>query len=556
MLNKISNSSTIFPICRGDLRSPNLERGVSDGSGTFPRKLDHPAGVCRIHWGHSSASSTPKKEVCPHSLILRGVSPFLIILVLLLTPISTLAVNIPGYEGGIQNENLYKEVIFVTGEPIVVEGTLDIKIKEKDDTITEQYTYKLSNIKKDVEVKRSIKLIEKLEKKGNQITSRRDLEKYKETITIGNKKYEVKDDNYQWNQGLVTHQAPLVGYYAGDWSARKTYVVDKGGETVTVETIGKLVGYQSPWSSTETQTLDYVINHEDKLNEKNNWEGTATVESSHNMTKDYEYEDNVPNQISFKGGFLLTEKQENVLKHNYDLPRFKESTLRKGRNIGKDSFTIDTNPIITRLNIPAVRDVRGLPNEMDIFLLASMEALPLESTNLGPDSPMSRGDFARAIAQSMDMEIYKEVEPKKNKRKKDVVEVLPSYIDVGKNHRNYNYIETVTKADMMQGVGSGRFEPDRPLTRAEATTILIRLLGFQNLAPIKNYSTGYKDNASIPTWAKDHIYMAKELNIIDKTDYFYPNRYITKAEASELIVNFINYLQQNLKYDYRENILN
>lgn len=485
----------------------------------------------------------------------KTISLFLILSILLI-PISSLAVNIPGYEGGIQNENLYKEVIFITGEPIVVEGTLDIKTKEKDDTITEQYTYKLTNIKKDVEVKRSIKLIEKLEKKGNQITSRRELDKYKETITIGKKKYEVKDDNYQWNQGSVTHNAPLVGYYAGDWSARKTYIVDKGSETVTVQTIGNLVGYQSPWSSTETQGLQYTINYEDKLNAKNDWEGTATVESSHNMTKDYEYEDNIPNQISFKGGFLLTEKQENVLKYNYDLPRFKVGKLSKGRNVGKDSFTIDTNPIITRLNIPAVRDVRGIPSEMDIFLLASMEALPLESTNLGPDSPMSRGDFARAIAQSMDMEIYKEVEPKKNKRKKNVEEVLPSYVDVGKNHRNYNYIETVTREHIMEGLGKGKFEPDSPLTRCEATTILIRILGFQNLAPIKNYSTGYKDNVDIPAWAKDHIYMAKELGIIDKSDYFYPNRYITKAESSELIVNFINYLQENLRYDYRENILN
>lgn len=487
----------------------------------------------------------------------KGVSPYLIILILLLTPITSLASNIPGYEGGIQNENTYKEVIFITGKPIVLEGTLDIKIKDKGkgNTTTEQYTYKLENIKEDVKLTRNIKLTEIKEHKGNQVTSRRELDNYKESITIGKKRYQVKGDNYQWNQGLVTQNTPLVGYCAGDWSARKTYVVDKGEEEVTVQTIGNLVGYSSPWSSTETQVQEYAITYVDKLNGKNNWEGTATVESSHNMTKDYEYQDNVPNQISFKGGFLLTEKQDNVLKYNYDLPRFKEGNLYKSRNIGKDSFSIDTNPIITRLNIPAVRDVRGLPNEKDILLLASMEALPLESTNLGPDSPMSRGDFARAIAQSMNMEIYKE-ETKKDNKKKDIQEVLPSYVDVGKNHRNYNYIETVTRKNIMEGVGRGRFEPDRPLSRAEATTILIRLLGFQNLAPIKNYSTGYKDNRVIPAWAKDHIYMAKELNIIDKSDYFYPNRYITKAEASELIVNFINYLQNNLRYDYRENILN
>jgi hypothetical protein len=81
------------------------------------------------------------------------------------------------------------------------------------------------------------------------------LDGYKETLTIGKKKYEVKDENYQWNQGTVVHNTPLVGYYAGDWSARKTYIVDKGKENITVQTVGNLVGYDSPWSATETQTL-------------------------------------------------------------------------------------------------------------------------------------------------------------------------------------------------------------------------------------------------------------------------------------------------------------
>ena len=48
----------------------------------------------------------------------------------------------------------------------------------------------------------------------------------------------------------------------------------------------------------------------------------------------------------------------------------------------------------------------------------------------------------------------------------------------------------------MVGVGKGRFQPDRELTKAEATTI-IRLLGFQNLAPIGNF-LGFKDDSSIP----------------------------------------------------------
>lgn len=476
-----------------------------------------------------------------------------IALSMLLVPLESIAINIPGYEGGIQNESTYKEVIFITGEPIVMEGTLTVKVKEKGDTRTEQYTYKLQNIEKGAKLSRSVKLVETLEKRENQVTSQKKLDGYKETIEIGKKKYEVKDENYQWNQGTVLHNTPLVGYCAGDWSARKTYVVDKGAEIVTVQTIGNLVGYDSPWSATETQTQEYIINYEEKKENGLKWEGTATVEDSYNRTKDYAYVDNVPNQISFKGGFLLTETQDNVLKYSYDLPRKINGTIVKGRNIGEDSFSIDTNPIIERLNIPAVRDVLGLPNEKDILLLASMDAFPLDSNYLGTSTPMSRGDFARAITLSMGIELPKE-ETKKGKKK--VEEKQPTYIDVGKDHRNYQYIEAVSEKGIMDGVGKGRFEPDRPITRAEGVSILIRLLGFQNLAPIQNYSTGYMDDEKIPKWSKDFVYVAKELGIIDREGYFYPNRSLAKGECATLLVNFIEYLQDDLRYDYRENILN
>ena len=98
---------------------------------------------------------------------------YMLMFAILLTPLSTLAINIPGYEGGIQNENTYKEVIFVTGKPIVMEGTLTIKSKEKDNTITETYTYKLDNPKEDAKLTRTIKMTAHLEPKGNQISINR-----------------------------------------------------------------------------------------------------------------------------------------------------------------------------------------------------------------------------------------------------------------------------------------------------------------------------------------------------------------------------------------------
>lgn len=56
----------------------------------------------------------------------------LILILTLFLPSISIAVEIPGYEGGINNENNYKEVIFITGEPIELEGTLNIKVNERN----------------------------------------------------------------------------------------------------------------------------------------------------------------------------------------------------------------------------------------------------------------------------------------------------------------------------------------------------------------------------------------------------------------------------------------
>ena len=479
---------------------------------------------------------------------------FLLSIILILIPLESIAINIPGYEGGIQNEITYKEIVFVTGEPIEMEGTLSIKTKERNNTKTETYTYRLENKKYNAKLSRTIKLTDTLDTMGNQVTSSKKLDGFKETIDINKKKYEVKDEHYQWNQGSVIHNTPLLSYYAGDFSARKTYLVDRGKEIVTVNTKGSLVGYNGPWSATETQIIDYIIHHEDKTTPGNNWEGAATVETSYNKTKDYSYAENIPNHISFNGGYRVTEKEENVLKYNYDLPRFIQNQKVNGRNTGTNSLYLDTNPKITRLNIPAVRDVLGHKNEEELLLLASMEAFSINSKYLGPSSSMSRGDFARVLIKSMDIPIVKpEV---KTSRRKKVEEPKPLFKDVNKDHRNFDYIEEVAKRDMMNGSRENIFNPDKPLTRIEAYSTVIRILGFKNLAPVRKYSLGYKDEKSIPAWARDYIYVAKELGLVERGGYFYPNRELTKGEASKLIVDLISYMQEEIRYDYREGILN
>lgn len=483
--------------------------------------------------------------------------PLLTIIILLLISFPSMASDIPGYEGGIMNEKTYKEVIFITGKPIVMEGTLDIKVKVKDNTITETYRYRLENPLEKAKLDRTIKITATLNEVGNQTVTNRTIDSFRETIDIDGTRYQSKDADYQWNQSTITHKRPILEYYAGDILSRKVYTINKEETNiVTVESVGKIVGYDSPWSSTETQSIEYIVKHEDKLNPKANWTGSAIVEVSYNRTKDYTYEENIPVQTSFRGGQNIVERYENVLKYSYDLPRLSGNIILSGRNVGEDSFSINTVPVPERLSIPQAKDIIGHKYEYQLFLLASMEAFPLNRTYIGPNTPITRGDFARIIVKAMDIPIKVEDKIAK-KRRKNEEPVLPTFVDVDTSNDNFYYIEAVAKKGIMEGTNNRYFYPNQSLTRAEVYTTLMRLLGLENLAPInKNYTTGYKDDASIPAWAKDYVYVAKELGMAEGGDYFYPNMYVTKGEAANLIVNLIKYMQEDLRQDYRDNLLN
>ena len=69
------------------------------------------------------------------------------------------------------------------------------------------------------------------------------------------------------------------------------------------------------------------------------------------------------------------------------------------------------------------------------------------------------------------------------------------------------------------------------------------------------YANG--DDEDIPVWAKRSIYVADKIGLTTgfPGGYMYPNDYMTKAEAAAFMNRFINYLQEDLKKDYRENII-
>ena len=94
------------------------------------------------------------------------------------------------------------------------------------------------------------------------------------------------------------------------------------------------------------------------------------------------------------------------------------------------------------------------------------------------------------------------------------------------------------------------------MTKAEAIKILTDSLGLDSLIPNGKFSVGYEDQSQIPSWAYDNVFIAQKIGLIEKGGALHPNEQLTKADASEMLLRYIEYMTGDLKQDYMTNILN
>ncbi|MDN5366446.1 MAG: hypothetical protein PWP44_1652, partial [Thermacetogenium sp.] len=93
------------------------------------------------------------------------------------------------------------------------------------------------------------------------------------------------------------------------------------------------------------------------------------------------------------------------------------------------------------------------------------------------------------------------------------------------------------EAGIISGYPDGTFGPDRQITRAEVTAIMVKLLG---LEPGKESELKFKDNAAIPAWAKGAVAAAVKEGIIkgyphpDGSLTFGAGRQLSRAEMAAM----------------------
>ncbi|NLP13926.1 MAG: S-layer homology domain-containing protein [Clostridium sp.] len=485
-----------------------------------------------------------------------------------------------GYEGGISSGEApgktsfeYKEVCFITGEPIVFEGTVTIKktIKQDkttgSDVITANYTYSLQNLQRDANLSRFLSYNTVITKKDNgQTIEETGLNgRCTEVIRIDGTNYTLS--NYDFTKTNIIDSRPAVDYFAGNMWGKKTYTTGNGarGGSITVEINGDFYGYNQFWGTVETQVLNYIILSE-RMNdgELDQWGGTANVRLSSSTTKQINYVENEPQIISFEGGFVQSQYNNSILQYTANLPEFDSKGGSTDRLIEtKDSLKIESFPVSKRLLVPSLNHLRGHWAEKDIKALYSLEVFTGDPTLFDPARIMTRAEFADAIILAArevpeDPLLVKSRTGRQTASRGAAEETISSFVDVSTENRYFRSIESAYNRGMISGRGYNIFAPEDYLTTADAITIIIRALGLEGLAPSTGTVTTFRDNEDIPEYARGSVYVAQRIGLVlgDDRGYLKPREYLTKARAAVIINKLINYMRDDLKKDYRERIVN
>lgn len=449
--------------------------------------------------------------------------------------------KVPEYNGGVMDEYEYEEVFFLTGYPIKFTGKATVTEKENKDILTSTYKFTLSSKAGD-KLTRSVVYVSDLTKHvvKSQTTSNTTVKSFSEKINMSDKTTFTLDD-YQFSQGSVIDNRPATDYYSGNIIARKIYLKtyksgrDNIKEEITVHITGENVGYQNFWGSTDTQFIDYEIATPS---------GTAFVTSkvSDSKSKELKYETHLPSLSSFVGGNSVVSSSDIISEYEYNIPYY------SGK--GAIKLSKQQSPTIERLIVPKFRDISKHWSKPNIEKLYSLGILDESSNFFSPDATMKKDLFTIGVAKAVDLRVLEEKTTKKKTTKK------PLFKDLDVKDTNYGYIESALNKGIVSPKNTDSFGANDSITRAEAVTIIVRSLGLEGRAPTPGYKTKFIDDNKIPKQAKDSIYIASELGLIDpdKKNRINPNEVLTRGKASQLLVRYLNFLESDLKQNYRDDM--
>ena len=441
------------------------------------------------------------------------------------------------------NTYVYKELVFISGVPLVFEGTIEVSKDTSgiegttSGSYDESYEVEATNAEIAGTLERSIsfttyyRMIEGEFKR--QIVTSSELEDWSEEIVIGDAAYTLDETMSTFTMAGVTDMTPGVDYFETAVSYVARYL-DDDLQPVLLSANGSNYGYSQPWSKIETQTRDIEV----ILAGDDSQQLAATTESVLEAKKTIYYDQTEPFPISFDGTYNQRMEREGSLSY-----RILTSHSELDQDDYEGGVVVYSANQIEKLPIPENIDfLEGHWAEDDFKQLYSMEIftdLPHQGMQY---EAINRGDFIKALCLAMNIDTsgYEEG-----------AEVI--FGDVQVDHPLYPYIMAAYDIKLIKGTGAD-FDVDRPINREEAFVVYIRVVGLERLGVTESPVTPFVDDATISSWAKKEIMAGYKLGIIqgDSQGNVKPKQWISKAEAAAIINRLIDYLREDIGNDYRK----
>lgn len=142
-----------------------------------------------------------------------------------------------------------------------------------------------------------------------------------------------------------------------------------------------------------------------------------------------------------------------------------------------------------------------------------------------PEKQITRGEFITVLARFAGV---KESNAK------------TSFTDIDKNMYYAPFVAWAKENNITAGTGNGKFSPEKPISRAEMTTMLYRFLKSIKI-DLKSLDKNidFKDKDKIPSWAKEAIKEIVDLGILNGNDdgTFNPMGKFKRCQMAQIIYN-------------------
>ncbi|MER1999554.1 MAG: S-layer homology domain-containing protein [Lysinibacillus sp.] len=447
--------------------------------------------------------------------------------------------------GGIKNEYEYEEYVFITGQPVLMKGegkNIKVSIKNTNKGKTETYTLKLTGPNGATLNRKATYVYDaKYDATGTQKTNTITKATVTETIKIGSTTFKLSD--YRFEESTITQMYPANEYFATSGNVRKTYTYKNlaGVDSkIIVNSQVRSEGYENFWGSVETQIVENDIVH--GVGTDNETTSYVKNKSSHAKSKAMNYEENLASLSSFTGGWMTNVESETMSEYTYDFSTF-------NGNEGSVELNKEYMTTVERLPVAKYRDISKHNARQAIEKLYALGVTGDNSNFFSPNTPTLRYDFIVAIGKAIDIRTEQDGKTSSTGDKTRI------FKDVSRTKKDYEYLVAAYNHGVTTGVNSTLFNPNSTLTRQQAAAMLVRALGLEGKAPDPGYKTNYSDDRKISNYARDAVYVAGEIGLMQGVNgKFNPQGKLTRAQSALVIERFLEYLEKDLKQNYREDI--